>query len=55
MLRWVIIFLVLSMISAILGFSHLAVASAGIAKVLFMVFVILFLISFLMHIFRRSP
>jgi uncharacterized membrane protein YtjA (UPF0391 family) len=49
MLRWALIFFVVALIAAILGFSGIAVASAGIAKVLFYVFLVLFVVSLLSH------
>jgi uncharacterized membrane protein YtjA (UPF0391 family) len=39
MLRWAAIFLVISIIAAILGLGGIATASAGIAKLLFYVFI----------------
>jgi uncharacterized membrane protein YtjA (UPF0391 family) len=45
MLTLAIIFLVVALIAAVFGFTGVASTSAGIAKVLFFVFVVLFLIS----------
>jgi uncharacterized membrane protein YtjA (UPF0391 family) len=45
MLSWNIIFLVLAVFAGVLGFTAVAGASAGIGKVLFVVFVVLLLIS----------
>lgn len=45
MLGWSITFLVVAIIAAVLGFGGIAAASAGIAKVLFFVFLVLFLAS----------
>ncbi|AYD48361.1 MAG TPA: DUF1328 domain-containing protein [Arachidicoccus soli] len=45
MLRWTIIFLVIALVAAIFGFTGVMVAAAGIAKVIFTIFVILFLLS----------
>ena len=45
MLSWSIFFLIIAVVAAFLGFSSLAGAAAGIAKVLFGVFLVLFLIS----------
>ncbi|MGJ5640832.1 DUF1328 domain-containing protein [Formosa sp. S-31] len=42
MLRWAITFIVIAIIAGILGFSGIAGASAGFAKILFFVFVLLF-------------
>lgn len=45
MLRWAIIFLIVALVAAILGFSVIAGTAAWIAKVLFVVFLILFVLS----------
>ncbi len=45
MLGWAVIFLVVALIAALLGFGGIASTSAGIAKALFVVFLVLFLIS----------
>ncbi len=52
MLRWAVLFLVLAIISGILGFWAIAGTAAWIAKVLFFVFLAVFLISLLTG--RRS-
>lgn len=48
MLRWALIFLILALVAAFLGFGGIAMASAGIAKVLFFLFVIVFLVTAVM-------
>jgi uncharacterized membrane protein YtjA (UPF0391 family) len=48
MLRWALIFLVIAIIAAILGFGGLAGDLAWIAKVLLFVFLILFVVSLVM-------
>ncbi|GIV77642.1 DUF1328 domain-containing protein [Litorilinea aerophila] len=45
MLRWALIFLIVALVAAALGFGGIAGAAAGIAKILFWVFVALFIIS----------
>jgi uncharacterized membrane protein YtjA (UPF0391 family) len=45
MLSWSIFFLIIALVAAFLGFSTIAGAAAGIAKLLFGVFLVLFLIS----------
>jgi len=52
MLHWSLMFLVLALIAAILGFGGLAGAAVGIAKVLFFVFLVVWLIAFLSN--RRA-
>jgi len=53
MLRWALIFFVVALLAAVLGFTGIAVAAAGVAKVLFFLFVILFLATLLGHVARR--
>lgn len=45
MLRWALAFFVMALVAALFGFGGLAATSAGIAKTLFYVFVIVFLVS----------
>jgi uncharacterized membrane protein YtjA (UPF0391 family) len=53
MLSWAITFLIIAIIAAILGFGGVAGTAVGIAKLLFFVFLILFVVSLLMG--RRTP
>jgi uncharacterized membrane protein YtjA (UPF0391 family) len=53
MLHYALVFLVLGLIAAILGFGGLAGTSIGIAKVLFFVFLVLFAVSLLLGRGRR--
>lgn len=48
MFRWGIIFLVIALIAAALGFGGLAGTAAGAAKIVFVVGIILFLVSLFM-------
>ncbi len=45
MLRWSITFLIIAIRAAILGFGGIAGTAAGIAEILFYVFLVLFVIS----------
>ncbi len=45
MLGWALTFLVIALIAAVLGFGGVAGTAVGIAKLLFFVFIVLFLIS----------
>jgi uncharacterized membrane protein YtjA (UPF0391 family) len=47
MLHYTIVFLVIALIAGVLGFTGIAGASVGIAKILFFVFLILFAASFI--------
>lgn len=43
MLKWAVIFLIIALVAALFGFTDIAAASAGIAKILFAIFLVLFL------------
>lgn len=43
MLRWALVFLVVGLIAGVLGFTSIAGASIAIAKILFFIFMVLFL------------
>ena len=45
LLYWAVIFLVLAIIAALFGFTGIAVTSAWIAKTLFVIFLVFFIIS----------
>jgi uncharacterized membrane protein YtjA (UPF0391 family) len=53
MLRWALGFFVVALLAALFGFTGIAVAAAGVAKILFFLFVILFLATLLSHVLRR--
>src|SRR5215831_15335770 len=53
MLYYALVFLVIAIVAALLGFGGAAVAFAGIAKILFVLFLVLFLVSLVMHVGRR--
>ncbi len=52
MLSWSVTFLIIALIAAALGFGGIAGTAVGIAKVLFFVFIVLFIVSL---IFGRRP
>ena len=52
MLRWALIFLVVALIAGVLGFTSIAGASIEIAKILFYVFLVLFVVSLVMYMIR---
>jgi len=45
MLNWAILFLIIALVAGVLGFGVVAGTAAWIAKVLFVVFLILFIVS----------
>jgi uncharacterized membrane protein YtjA (UPF0391 family) len=53
MLQYTWIFLGLALIAALFGFGGIATAAAGIAQICFVVFLVLFLVSFVTG--RRRP
>ena len=52
MLRWALIFLVVGLVAGLFGFTSIAGAAIAIAKPLFYIFLVLFLISLVMHLVR---
>lgn len=55
MLRWALIFLVVAVIAAFLGLGGLAGTAVGIARMLFFIFLALFVVSVVMHLVRGRP
>jgi uncharacterized membrane protein YtjA (UPF0391 family) len=57
MLRWALLFLVFGLIAAVLGFTSIAGTAIGIAKVLFFIFAVLFVITLLIGLMatNRGP
>jgi uncharacterized membrane protein YtjA (UPF0391 family) len=53
MLRWALAFFIVALIAAVLGFGGIAAASAGIAKILFFLFLVLFAVSLVMGLTAR--
>lgn len=53
MLRWTIIFIVIAIIAAIFGWGGISEGAADIAKILFFIFIVLFVISLLGRLFRK--
>ena len=45
MLYWTLIFLVIAMAAGVFGFTGISAASVGIARILFGIFIVLFLLS----------
>jgi len=55
MLSWALTFLIIALVAAALGFGGVAGAATGIAKILFFVFLIAFVISLVMGRRRGTP
>jgi uncharacterized membrane protein YtjA (UPF0391 family) len=55
MLRYAAIFFVIAIIAALFGFGGIAVGAAEIAKILFFIFLVLFVVSLVAGLIRRGP
>lgn len=55
MLYWALVFFVFALVAGLLGFGGLASASTGVAQILFVVFLALFLASMVFGYVRRPP
>lgn len=53
MLSWALAFFIIAVISAAFGFTGIAAGSDEIAKILFIVFVVLFLVALVAGLLRR--
>ena len=53
MLYWAVVFLVISIVAALFGFTGIAVASAEIARILFFIFVVIFVVLLITGLMRR--
>jgi len=54
MLYWAVVFFVVALIAAALGFGGIAGASAGIAQILFFIFLAFLVISLIAGLVRRA-
>ncbi|HXO21624.1 MAG TPA: DUF1328 family protein [Thermoanaerobaculia bacterium] len=54
MLRWAVIFLAVALVAAVLGFGGIASGAAEIARVLFFLFLVVFVVSLIMGLVRRA-
>ena len=56
MIRWAITFLIIALVAGFFGFSGIAASDIEIARLLFVVFVVLFLIAALVHALKgKAP
>ena len=53
MLYWALVFFLVAIIAAVFGFSGIATASAGVAQLLFFVFVALFAAAMLLRLWHK--
>lgn len=54
MLRYAVVFLIIALVAGLLGFTGVAAGAVQIAKVLFFVFLLLFLASLIVGLMRRK-
>lgn len=54
MLYWTLVFLVVALVAGLLGFTGIAATSAGIARVLFGIFLLLFVVSLVIQLVNRA-
>ncbi len=52
MIGWALTFLVVALIAGVLGFTTIAGTAIGVAKILFFVFLVLFVVSLVMNMIR---
>jgi uncharacterized membrane protein YtjA (UPF0391 family) len=50
MLNWVVIFFIIALVAGVFGFTGIAAQAVGIAQILFFIFIVLFLISLILHV-----
>lgn len=53
MLRWALIFFIVAIVAGLLGFGNIAGAATGIAKILFFIFLIVFLVSLILALVKK--
>ncbi|HZZ71219.1 MAG TPA: DUF1328 domain-containing protein [Pirellulales bacterium] len=54
MLHWAAVFLIIALVAGAFGFGGIMAGAAGIAKILFFIFIVLFLVSLLGHGWGRG-
>jgi uncharacterized membrane protein YtjA (UPF0391 family) len=55
MLRWAVIFFIIAIVAALFGFGNIAAGATDIAKILFFLFLLLFLVSLIMSLVKGKP
>jgi uncharacterized membrane protein YtjA (UPF0391 family) len=53
MLSWAVAFFIVALVAAVFGFTGIAMGAAAVGKVLFFIFIVLFLLSLVAHVSRR--
>lgn len=52
MLYWTLVFFIISLVAALFGFGGIATAAAGIAQILFYIFLLLMFLSLIFYVVR---
>jgi uncharacterized membrane protein YtjA (UPF0391 family) len=55
MLRYAVIFFVVAIVAALFGFGGIAAGATEIAKILFFIFLVLFIVSLVAGLIKRGP
>jgi uncharacterized membrane protein YtjA (UPF0391 family) len=53
-LYWAVVFFIVAIVAAIFGFGGIAAGAVDIAKILFFIFIVLFVLSFIFGLIRRG-
>ncbi len=53
MLQWAVVFFLIAIVAAIFGFSNIAASAVDVAKILFFIFIVLAILSFVFGRRRR--
>jgi uncharacterized membrane protein YtjA (UPF0391 family) len=53
MLGWTLIFFLVALVAAMMGYTNIALGAAAIARVLFILFLVLFIASLVIELLRR--
>ena len=54
MLYWSLVFFIVAIIAAVFGFGGIASAATGIAKILFFIFIVIFIATLIRGLMKRS-
>jgi uncharacterized membrane protein YtjA (UPF0391 family) len=54
MLYWASVFLVIAIVAAVFGFVGVATAAAGVAKLLFYIFLVMFVLTLIMGLMKKG-
>ena len=55
LLYWAVVFLIIALVAGLFGFGGIASTAAGIAQVLFFIFIVIFAVALIMGLARRGP